>query len=474
MTQYAPMTANTIDDLEVTMISVSEAAGCLQCAICFEDIVINTVVKDLGCGHYFHTKCLTGWLLIQGNCPVCRKGLTELIAHEDDIYLSAQENNLPMSPSPIDLNLSDDFDNIFEVLPSEPSLLSSSQSSENTVQSPVRTNGSSLIPSGPSQSQAATSTITSSNQSPPRTNGSTLTSSSHSPPRTNGSSSSPFFSGHSQSNGSSSSSYHSRTNGINYAPSRPGPSQSNGSSSSASRPGPSQTNGSSSNSSSSRPGPSQTNGSSSSSSYQSYSQTNGSSSSSSRPSQPPTNGTSSVLSHVSHSHTTGSSSVSSHQDNDESIHDDSSESIQVISDPSSSPDRYQWGVPNGNAIPPRQRDYFCIDDGYLSNSVSPIPVNLDRSASISPIPESETSNLSLPSPVRGQFSGQEPCSSHQSHNCPSSSSNQDSAGPSKSTNTSSLASQPSTSNTIDNAVLNLSNTSSVSISPRKSDDFHCD
>lgn len=50
MTQYAPMTVNKIDELEVTMIPVSEATGCLQCAICFEEIVINTVVKDLGCG----------------------------------------------------------------------------------------------------------------------------------------------------------------------------------------------------------------------------------------------------------------------------------------------------------------------------------------------------------------------------------------------------------------------------------------
>ena len=50
MSQYAPMTANKIDELEVTMISVSEAAGSLKCAICFEEILINTVVKDLGCG----------------------------------------------------------------------------------------------------------------------------------------------------------------------------------------------------------------------------------------------------------------------------------------------------------------------------------------------------------------------------------------------------------------------------------------
>lgn len=50
MTLYAPMLANKIDELEVTMISVSEPAESLQCAICFEEIVINTVVKDLGCG----------------------------------------------------------------------------------------------------------------------------------------------------------------------------------------------------------------------------------------------------------------------------------------------------------------------------------------------------------------------------------------------------------------------------------------
>ena len=49
-----------------------------QCTICFEDFEVAETVRQLGCKHCFHTKCLNPWMISNWNkenftCPLCRE-----------------------------------------------------------------------------------------------------------------------------------------------------------------------------------------------------------------------------------------------------------------------------------------------------------------------------------------------------------------------------------------------------------------
>ncbi|XP_026819201.1 uncharacterized protein LOC113557859 [Rhopalosiphum maidis] len=45
----------------------------LQCTICLDDYDINEEAMKLTCGHIFHEKCITHWIIMHGTCPVCRR-----------------------------------------------------------------------------------------------------------------------------------------------------------------------------------------------------------------------------------------------------------------------------------------------------------------------------------------------------------------------------------------------------------------
>ncbi|KAI3385101.1 hypothetical protein SNEBB_003464 [Seison nebaliae] len=48
-----------------------------QCSICMDDLKIDSTVKKLPCGHYFHEDCIMPWLRLHDTCPVCRESLAE-------------------------------------------------------------------------------------------------------------------------------------------------------------------------------------------------------------------------------------------------------------------------------------------------------------------------------------------------------------------------------------------------------------
>lgn len=46
-----------------------------ECAICFNDFMINEELPELPCKHYFHEQCLLQWFQITKSCPLCRKNI---------------------------------------------------------------------------------------------------------------------------------------------------------------------------------------------------------------------------------------------------------------------------------------------------------------------------------------------------------------------------------------------------------------
>lgn len=53
------------------------------CAICMEITKSSNTAytRRLPCGHAFHTKCIMGWFVYSGDCPVCRN-----VPVGDDLY----------------------------------------------------------------------------------------------------------------------------------------------------------------------------------------------------------------------------------------------------------------------------------------------------------------------------------------------------------------------------------------------------
>ena len=43
-----------------------------NCVICLQNFK-NSQAKTLRCGHYFHEDCITQWISIRRNCPLCLK-----------------------------------------------------------------------------------------------------------------------------------------------------------------------------------------------------------------------------------------------------------------------------------------------------------------------------------------------------------------------------------------------------------------
>ena len=42
------------------------------CSICLEEIELKDAVKVKVCGHIFHKNCITQWVDLRNNCPMCR------------------------------------------------------------------------------------------------------------------------------------------------------------------------------------------------------------------------------------------------------------------------------------------------------------------------------------------------------------------------------------------------------------------
>lgn len=48
-----------------------------KCVICLNDTTEQTGIVKTSCGHFYHFKCATNWLIKNDSCPMCRKILTE-------------------------------------------------------------------------------------------------------------------------------------------------------------------------------------------------------------------------------------------------------------------------------------------------------------------------------------------------------------------------------------------------------------
>jgi len=84
-------------------------SDCIErCYICLENL--NDVDGNLKCGCFnrYHTNCLETWLLIQNECPICKKKMNEIknnnrdeeenVDHDDDFELEVDDNDIFYNP----------------------------------------------------------------------------------------------------------------------------------------------------------------------------------------------------------------------------------------------------------------------------------------------------------------------------------------------------------------------------------------
>ena len=52
----------------------------MQCSICLEEAKEEATgyVTIKTCGHVFHRKCLFGWIIMHGSCPLCQRDIFDV------------------------------------------------------------------------------------------------------------------------------------------------------------------------------------------------------------------------------------------------------------------------------------------------------------------------------------------------------------------------------------------------------------
>ncbi|OQV22416.1 putative E3 ubiquitin-protein ligase RNF126 [Hypsibius exemplaris] len=67
-----PMTQEDVDRIPSTPATKEMIAESKVCAICLDSFVLGVPFKEMPCTHQFHGSCIDRWLLMHGNCPICR------------------------------------------------------------------------------------------------------------------------------------------------------------------------------------------------------------------------------------------------------------------------------------------------------------------------------------------------------------------------------------------------------------------
>ncbi|CDW89738.1 ring finger protein [Stylonychia lemnae] len=62
---------NLEDQLHQSQVISQSSSNQERCAICFDGMKNNDIVKLLTCLHYYHNDCIDQWLLVEKKCPMC-------------------------------------------------------------------------------------------------------------------------------------------------------------------------------------------------------------------------------------------------------------------------------------------------------------------------------------------------------------------------------------------------------------------
>jgi hypothetical protein len=100
----APASDKVIDSLPQVTMTPKDLEEQPRCTICQDDFETESpsqpVLSLPPCNHRFHKECITGWLKLNGTCPVCRIALTEKIVIQEPIppQTTPQEPVPPTEP----------------------------------------------------------------------------------------------------------------------------------------------------------------------------------------------------------------------------------------------------------------------------------------------------------------------------------------------------------------------------------------
>ncbi|WAQ97044.1 RN181-like protein [Mya arenaria] len=70
-----PASKKVVEELPTRIVTPSEAAEEKKCPVCIGLFDEEDEVKELPCGHRFHSPCILPWLQKVNSCPLCRHEL---------------------------------------------------------------------------------------------------------------------------------------------------------------------------------------------------------------------------------------------------------------------------------------------------------------------------------------------------------------------------------------------------------------
>ncbi|GAU97572.1 hypothetical protein RvY_08847-2 [Ramazzottius varieornatus] len=97
-----PMTQQMVDAIPTHPATTEMIAENRTCSICMENFNASSTYKEMPCNHQFHGSCIDRWLILHGNCPVCRTNVqTGEPAGPDNDHGGIQEVNVVYQVGPV-------------------------------------------------------------------------------------------------------------------------------------------------------------------------------------------------------------------------------------------------------------------------------------------------------------------------------------------------------------------------------------
>ncbi|XWS74948.1 hypothetical protein CRYUN_Cryun01aG0042300 [Craigia yunnanensis] len=80
--EQPPASKAAVEAMPTVVINETHIHNELYCAVCKEQFVFGTKVRNMPCDHLYHSNCILPWLQLRNSCPACRHELPAAVGEE--------------------------------------------------------------------------------------------------------------------------------------------------------------------------------------------------------------------------------------------------------------------------------------------------------------------------------------------------------------------------------------------------------
>lgn len=88
-----PASDSAIEAIPMVRIASRHLEMDSECPVCKEEFKLGMEVRELPCGHVYHSDCIVPWLQLHNSCPVCRHEIPSAIEEIESIGSNTDEDD---------------------------------------------------------------------------------------------------------------------------------------------------------------------------------------------------------------------------------------------------------------------------------------------------------------------------------------------------------------------------------------------